>query len=276
MRSQDSAYTAGYALGQLFVPMGLLAVALVLLGVGIIVAVRAKHVALRGCAVVGILAGLSAIGLAISIFVGGIVAHVGPGLASSENYRVVSAKDNSCEISVPSSWVENPKIKEDATIVANDPTESRFVMILRDSKQDYTGTLAEYARDATARMLKKLTSTEAGSQESAGVQGRSAIQQVVRGETSRLRIAYFINYVEGSAAFYQVICWSLQSNESFVQTGVRKDRRNVPGKRLVNERQKTPGPFTIAPVLIAEFSLKKLLFVIHPVQQEKKHNKSQD
>jgi hypothetical protein len=135
MQSEDSAHTAGYALGQLFVPLGLLAAALVLLSIGIIVAVRAKNVALRGCAIVGGIAGLSALGLAISIFVGGIIARVGPGLPISENYRLVSAKDNTCEISVPVSWVENPKIKEDATIVANDPSESRFVMILRDSKQ---------------------------------------------------------------------------------------------------------------------------------------------
>jgi hypothetical protein len=222
MTSQDSAYAGGYALGQLLVPLGLLIAAVVSLGVGIVLAIRAKNVPLKGCAVVGVLAGLSLLGLTISIFVSGIIAHVRPKFSGLENYRVVLAKDNSCEISVPVSWVENPKIKEDATIVANDPGQSEFVMILRDSKQDYTGTLADYARDATDRMLKKLTSAEAGTQSSTSVQGKSASQQIVRGETSRLRISYFITYVEGASAFYQVICWSLESKEASARTEFEK------------------------------------------------------
>jgi hypothetical protein len=36
----------------------------------------------------------------------------------------------------------------------------------------------------------------------------------VRGEVSRLRISYFITYIEGETGFYQVICWSLESTEA--------------------------------------------------------------
>lgn len=137
----------------------------------------------------------------------GIVTKAGsPANNVSENFRLVSAKDNSCEISIPGSWVENPKIKEDAVIVANDSSQNRFVMILRDGKQHYTGSLADYARDPTERMLKKLTSSQTGLRGSMSVQGRSAIQRIVRGEVSRLRISYFITYIEGDTGFHQVIC----------------------------------------------------------------------
>jgi hypothetical protein len=213
--NHDTAYFAGYALGQILTIFVLYAVALIILIAGIVVAVRAKQVALRAFAIVGAIAGFGLLCLLTLVLLIGIFTKASSSADKlSENFRVVPAKDNSCEISIPVSWVENPKIKEDAVIVANDSGQNRFVMILRDGKQDYTGNLGDYARDATERMLKKLTSSQSGLRGSTSVQGRSAIQQVVRGEVSRLRISYFITYIEGETGFYQVICWSLESTEA--------------------------------------------------------------
>jgi hypothetical protein len=211
----DTAYLAGYALGEILTVFALCAVASIMLVAGITVAIRLKQVVLRACAIVGAVAGFSLLCLLTVVLLIGLISKASSsGDNLSEHFRVAPAKDNSCEISIPASWVENPKIKEDAVIVANDSGQNQFVMILKDGKQDYTGDLADYARDATDRMLKKLTSSQTGLRGSTSVQGRSAIQEVVRGEINHLRISYFITYVEGETGFYQVICWSLESKET--------------------------------------------------------------
>jgi hypothetical protein len=223
MTSHDPAYAGGYLLGQFLIQIALLVAAVALLLTGVIVAIRAKQTAVRGCAIIAAIAGLSLLGLAASAFIFGIIGHLRPELFNaSDEYRVVSAKDNSCEISVPVSWLENPKLKEEAVIVANDSTQNGFVMVLRDLKQDYTGSLVDYASDAIDRMRKKLKSSEVGPQQTATIQTRSAIQQVVRGEINRLRIAYFVTYVEGETGFYQIICWSLESKEASARTVFEK------------------------------------------------------
>ena len=212
---QDTAYLAGYALGQILTVFALYAVASILLVAGIIVAIRTKQVVLRACAIVGAIAGFSLLCLQTLVLLIGLISNAtSSGDNPSEHFRVALAKDNSCKISIPASWVENPKLKEDAVIVANDSGQNQFVMILRDGKQDYTGNLADYAREATDRMLKKLTSSQTGLRGSTSVQGRSAIQEAVHGEINHLRISYFITYIEGETAFYQVICWSLESKET--------------------------------------------------------------
>jgi hypothetical protein len=234
MTLHDTGYLAGYALGQILTLFAMYAVASIMLVAGIIVAIRTKQVVLRACAIVGAVAGFSLLGLLTLVLLIGLISKVSSSRDNrSAHFRVIPAKDHSCEISIPAPWVENPKIKEDAVIVANDSGQNQFVMILRDGKQDYTGDLADYARDATDRMLKKLTSAHTGLRGSTSVQGRSAIQEVVRGEINHLRISYFITYVEGEAAYYQVICWSLESKE----TGARQLFEKIAN----SFRETTPG-----------------------------------
>jgi hypothetical protein len=211
----DTGYLAGFALGEILTVFALCAVASIMLVAGIIVVIRTKQVVLRACAIVGAVAGFSLLCLLTVVLLIGLISKASPpGDNLAEHLRVAPGKDNSCEISIPASWVENPKIKEDAVIVANDSGQNQFVMILKDGKQDYTGNLADYARDATDRMLKKLTSLQTGLRGSTSVPGRPAIQEVVSGEINHLRISYFITYVEGETRFYQVICWSLESKET--------------------------------------------------------------
>jgi Aminoglycoside-2''-adenylyltransferase len=84
------------------------AVPSIMLIAGIVVASRAKQVPLRAGGVVGAIVGFSLLCLLTLVLLIGIVTKAGsPANNVSENFRLVSAKDNSCEISIPGSWVEN-------------------------------------------------------------------------------------------------------------------------------------------------------------------------
>jgi hypothetical protein len=187
-------------------------VTLVLLGlviVGIAVAIRAKTGRGKGCGIVMAVAFALQACLAAFFFL--ISFFAGLESSSSSQPRTIHAKDGSCEISVPRSWVESPDLSSEGVLAAKDLTGSEYVVVYVHSKQDYVGNLNDFAQDHTDSVREKLKTPQVEAPATISINGKPAVRQVVRGEIDHLRITYRITYFEGQNNFYRVFCWSLES-----------------------------------------------------------------
>ena len=211
MGSQDITHNPSF-----YISLGVEAlIALVLLGlviVGVVIAVRAKTGTGKGCGVVMAVAFalqscVAAVWFLISFFAG-LESYSSGGAGQT---RTIHAKDGSCEISVPRSWVESPDLSKEAVLGAKDLTGNEYVIVFVHSKQDYTGDLDDFAKDHTDLLREKLKTPQVEEPATVSINGRSAVRQVVRGEIDRLRVVYRITYFEGPENFYRVFCWSLES-----------------------------------------------------------------
>lgn len=218
MGSQEMTHNAGF-----YIALGVQAVAiLVLLGlviVGIIVAVRAKTGTGKGCGIV------MAVAFALQSCLVGLwfLISIFASLPSSSVNRlgqtqVIQASDSSCEISVPASWLNSPDLSKQAVLGAKDLAENEYVIVFVHPKQDYTGSLADFAKDHTNLLRENLTTPQVEVPAAITINGRSAIRQIVHGEINRMRIAYVITYFEGTNQFYRVLCWSLESKPPLIKT----------------------------------------------------------
>lgn len=208
MGSQDVTHNPTF-----YITLGVQAlITLVLLGlvvVGIVIAVRAKTGTGKGCGIVMAIAFALQSCLAAFFFLISFLA--GLDSRSSDKPRTIRAKDGSCELSVPRSWVESPDLSKEGVLGAKDLGGNEYVVIYVHSKQDYVGNLDDFAQDHTDLLQEKLKTPLVEDPATVSVNGKPAVRQVVRGGIDHLRIAYRITYFEGQNNFYRVLCWSLES-----------------------------------------------------------------
>jgi len=208
MGSQDITHNASFyfSIGaQVLITLVLLALVIV----GIVIAVRAKTGRGKGCGIVMAVAFALQACLAAFFFL--ISFFAGLESSSSSQPRIIHAKDGSCEISVPRSWVESPDLSAEGVLAAKDLTGGEYVVVYLQSKQDYVGNLDDFAKDHTDLVREKLKAPQVEAPTTISINGKPAVRQVVRGEIDHLRIVYRITYFEGQNNFYRVFCWSLES-----------------------------------------------------------------
>ena len=210
-----------------YVGLGVQAVAiLLLLGLvitGIVIAFRAKTTSGKGCGIaMAVVFGLQVCLVSLWLLIN-IAASFSPSAGAEKKFgTVIRAKDNSCEIAVPSFWIETPDLNKDAVLGVKDALGAEYVLVIADTKEDYKGSLADYAHDSSNRMRDKLTSPRMELPQSLTINGKSAIRQVLHGEIDHLRITYVNTYFEGEVRMYQMICWSLESKAEAVRSDFEK------------------------------------------------------
>jgi hypothetical protein len=151
-----------------------------------------------------------------------VTAPTGVGGSRTLEQRLVQAKDGSCQIFVPKPWHDAPDLNSEAVIGVKDPFEKEFAMVITDSKEQYHGSLSDYAHDTTSRMGGKLTAPQMDAPETITINGRAAIRQILRGEYEHLKIVYVITYFESETRLYQLISWSLESDADSAKADFEK------------------------------------------------------
>jgi hypothetical protein len=210
---------------------------LIFLIAAVIVAVRSKPGVVRVCAITGAAACSVLSSLVSILLIGGLLifnpqagpeaknqvtAPTGVGGSRTVDQRLVQAKDGSCQIIVPKPWRDAPDLNSEAVIGVKDPFEKEFAMVITDSKEQYHGSLSDYAHDTTSRMGGKLTAPQMDAPETISINGRAAIRQILRGEYEHLKIVYVITYFESETRLYQLISWSLESDADSAKADFEK------------------------------------------------------
>jgi hypothetical protein len=128
--------------------------------------------------------------------------------------KVVTASDRKSQLTVPATWKDMPKSYQNelATIQLGDLRKEQYVAVITASKGDFDD-LAGFA-EACLADADALEEANISQQRPLTVGGLTAVQHVITGKTSGIRIVFWYTMVEGKNNYFQVVGWTLPSKQS--------------------------------------------------------------
>ena len=126
---------------------------------------------------------------------------------------VLKSPDGKFQLTVPAGWRENPSLNEKADIKAGNPIQEMYVVVISESKSDFTDdmTLSEYTNIVRDSMTSNLTSPNSSPPLAVTINGRSGQQYELQGAVRNVKLTYLVTTVETTDHYHQVITWTLQS-----------------------------------------------------------------
>jgi hypothetical protein len=171
-----------------------------------------------------------ALGLAVAVLVGAAMwaviadndAHPvessgssGRGSVPSSETKVVTAKDQKSQLTVPAAWKDVPESfkNELATLQVGDLPQSQFVLVVTASTTDFDD--FEAFADAVVEEARTLvTESDVGAARKLTIGGLNAQQHEVNGKVNGVKLTYWFTVVEGKRGYYEVVGWTLPSRKS--------------------------------------------------------------
>ncbi len=132
-------------------------------------------------------------------------------LATSEGFRRVTSTDGAVALVVPAAWKDLPELHEDADLVVGNLFAEEYLLVLREAKQDFAGSLRSYAEHVTADMQEYSRSRDRQEFKAVSVGGCPALHTRFSGVVERTRIVYDLTLVETADSYCQVLFWALPS-----------------------------------------------------------------
>ena len=173
-----------------------------------------------------------ALGVAVAVLVGAAMwaviadndAHpVGSGSGSggtsgsvqSGETKVVTAKDQKSQLTVPVAWKDIPESfkNELAALQVGNLPQSQFVLVVTASTVDFED--FEAFADAVVDEARTLVDeSEVGDARKLTIGGLNAKQSEVNGKVNGIKLTYWFTAVEGKRGYYEVVGWTLPSRKS--------------------------------------------------------------
>jgi len=127
--------------------------------------------------------------------------------------QTLTASDGSSQIVVPGNWQTRSDLNDEATIQAGNLIGEVYVVVLRESKEDYGKKTDLDFFTNLVRDNFKGTVTEPVLSEpiSLNINGHAAKQFETGGEMDNINIKYIYTTVETPKNYYQIITWTLAS-----------------------------------------------------------------
>jgi hypothetical protein len=128
---------------------------------------------------------------------------------------LIKSPDGKFQLTVPGGWQEKPSLNAKASIGAANPLEEMYVIVITESKADFTAamTLDEFTNITRNSIVSNLLTPEATQPELASINGNSARAYEVEGAIKGVKLAYRIYTVETADHFHQIITWTLLSKK---------------------------------------------------------------
>ena len=138
--------------------------------------------------------------------------------------KVIKSGDGRFQVTVPSSWREDPSLHERAGIRASNGRQELYIIVLTEGKDRFPEnmTLEGFTTITRDNMLKKVGSPQATPPHSVTVSDTyPGMQYGMQGVVDNVPVAYLITDVETPKDFHQIITWTLRSridqNEAALQ-----------------------------------------------------------
>jgi hypothetical protein len=128
---------------------------------------------------------------------------------------VLKSPDGKFQLTVPGGWSENAALNDQADIKAANKVEEVYVIVITESKSDFTGeiSLDEFTRITRDALIANLESPDATEPRPVTVNGNSARAYDLQGAVKNVKLAYLVTTVETADHYHQVITWTLQSRK---------------------------------------------------------------
>jgi hypothetical protein len=132
------------------------------------------------------------------------------------NPMVFASGGGEIQITGPGSWHTFQDLNESAELQVGNERDDHFLIVLSESKADLSSrvTLQRYDEFAVAQLRERLTDDTISKPRTLTIQGRSAIQHVVRGTQEHSRVVYWVTTIETPRNFHRVFAWTRVSRAS--------------------------------------------------------------
>lgn len=214
----SEAYQTGYLVGQI---VGTILGILFLIGLPIILVFSIiKYVKTRKT---GWLVGAIISAIPIFLIILGMAVGIYRGISKYREYdsadqnvpedRAIITDDGLLKITLPSHWKLLDNLNEVATFQAGNLFREEYMIVISDSKLDFTGGLYEFSEAALNGLLINLQEAQQNSQTELEINGMKAVQYDISGTLNNVNITYLYTLIEGEANFYQIYNWTLSSKK---------------------------------------------------------------
>jgi hypothetical protein len=126
----------------------------------------------------------------------------------------VTSDDGWISLEVPSSWSNLPEIGKDSPLKMGNKFAEQYLMVFTDPRVDFRGTLPEFSKLTTGRMVTKLQDASASEPQSLTINGFPALRVRVEGTAGSVHVCYHHTSVETPDGMHQILQWTLASREA--------------------------------------------------------------
>lgn len=125
--------------------------------------------------------------------------------------RVVASSDDLVKLKLPGHWTLLTNLNEAAQLQAGNPRKEEYLMVITDSKTDFTGSLREYSDVIIGRLKDALQDLSVEGPKEVTLDGLKALEYEVAGVIEGVSVRYIFTIAESESGFHQVIVWTLKS-----------------------------------------------------------------
>lgn len=127
--------------------------------------------------------------------------------------RVVTSTDGLVQMKLPLHWRILKNLNEEAQLQAGNLVREEYLAVINELKEDFSGTLEEYADIVAGNLKDNLADGSLSGPEKVVVNGLDGLQYKLKGSIENVNISYLLTALESSRGFHQVNEWTLQSKE---------------------------------------------------------------
>lgn len=126
-------------------------------------------------------------------------------------------------LQLPSSWKPMKTLHDDAVMQEANLGEGCFLIILEDSKEDFTGTLADFSELTSNSILNNLEKSQRVAVRGLGLSDDiKAYQYRIEGSANHIAMSYVFTAVESKDKFHQILIWSSMSSKEKVEPEIKR------------------------------------------------------
>lgn len=124
----------------------------------------------------------------------------------------ITSSDGKSQITAPTTWKTTTDLNDKAELQASDTTNQMYLIVLTDSRANYSRmTLEDHSQETLGTLTRSMTSSTKIGPTRLTVNGNPAIQYEVRGEIKGLNVVYLHTTVQTTDNFHQIVAWTLQT-----------------------------------------------------------------
>ncbi len=126
--------------------------------------------------------------------------------------HVITSPDGTLKVTAPGTWRAMDNLNAEADLQLAHTARSVFVVVLRESQEDFADIGLQGHSDLTRESLVgNLTEPTVSEKRDLTIGQHPAVQYEIGGEIDGIKVIYLHTTVDDGAAFHQILAWTLKS-----------------------------------------------------------------
>jgi len=151
------------------------------------------------------------------LVVSGVVVAIGAFTHARSNQDTqtwcMTSDDDTMSLDLPQSWKPHKGLHKLSILSASNLLSEQYVIVIRESRQDYVGSIDDYAKTISKSMSAKIKDSSASEFKELVIHSHAARQCTRHGVVNNVSVAYLLTCIETEDSFYQVLTWTVASQE---------------------------------------------------------------